>query len=133
MCEPTFSSWRFWGALRAPQRGPGHSPRGKRILAIKWLKTGLWVAVYMSKSWCTKQLVFVRSYITKRKIGHSFRGIGLPFQRGTNTVRITPPAQRLPGNCLQCANVSFPTQTNNITFKSKYQTKVHKHSTLFSI
>ena len=33
---------------------------------------------------CSQQLVFARSYIKKRKIGHSFRSIGLPAQRGTN-------------------------------------------------
>ena len=99
----------------------------------KWLKTGLWVAVYSSKSWCTKQLVFVPSYITKRKIGHSFRRLGNPPSERPRRSDSHTPAQRLPGNCLHCANISFPTQTNTRTFKSKYQTKVHKHSTLFSI
>ena len=32
VCDPTFSSWGFGGAV-SPQRGPGQSPRGKHILA----------------------------------------------------------------------------------------------------
>ena len=63
------------------------------------------------------------------KLGIASAALGYPPSEGPRRSESHPPAQRLPGNCLQCANVSFPTQTNNRTFKSKYQTKVHKHST----
>ena len=50
MCDPIFCSW----GLGSPQRGPGQSPGGKRILSnllkIK-LKSGLFpVAVYTPNS-----------------------------------------------------------------------------------
>ena len=40
-------------------------------------------------SGCTKQLVFPRSYITKRKIGHSVHRLGNPPSEGPKLVIIT--------------------------------------------
>ena len=120
-----------------PLAGSGAEPRRQTHFGNNLLKSDLkQVSGSPStppKSWCTKRLVFVRSYITKQKIRHSSRRLGYLPSEGPRRSESHTPAQRLPSNCLQCANVSFPSQTNNRTFKSKYQAKVQKHSTLFSI
>ena len=71
---------------------------------------------------CSQQLVFARSYIKNEKLGIASAALGYPPSEGPIMVIITyhcPETTAVPGNCLQCANVSFQTQTNNRTFKSK--------------
>ena len=89
VCEPTFSSWGFGGRRKPPRQ----THFGNNLLK-SGLKQVSGSPSTPPKSWYTKRLVFVRSYITKRKIGHSFRRLGYPPSEGPKLVIITHPLPR---------------------------------------
>ena len=97
VCEPTFSTGGLGGAV-SPPAGSGAEPRRQMHFGNNLLKSGLkQVSGSPStppKSWCSKRLVFVRSYITKRKVGHSFRTLGY---EGPKLVIITHPCPETTG------------------------------------
>ena len=68
-----------WGRCKPPSGARGGAPEANAYWQQSTENFVLlynFIIIYLYK--CTKQLVFPRSYITKRKIGHSFRRLGNP-------------------------------------------------------